>query len=273
MQWKSQEEIERAISKLPFPLANEDFEYITLKAAAMWSITSSCKELEDVWLVCATVAPEIVAGIARPGSEDDFLNSLPAGAQYSGHGRIASDYMYHGPPPFEIVGARTLALETVLVLLLGLAYLDLGDTVTVWFISKVSESTLWFGILSIALLVVAALVGAARQFFTRLLSQASAMVVVDDFGTPKMAYFGDVPGTGWQTSPWQRTVSWLFVLMTSIFGALIAARVLEVWFDFESWVPAFFIILAVRWFVSWLPTRAIATTQFNMEPPPSTGTQ
>ena len=99
--------------------------------------------------------------------------------------------------------------------------------------------------------------GAVRQLYGFWLGKALVMRLVDNQGNEKLTYIGTVPPEIWQSSAWFRALSWLIVVLTSVFSALVGAvfaeRILE-----GAFAPTIIAILITRWFTSSIPKRLSA---------------
>ena len=95
-------------------------------------------------------------------------------------------------------------------------------------------------------------IGALRQMYGYLLSQAGAIPVLDGSDNPRFCYVGDVPPAGWRHSPWVRILTWLPVAGGSLIGAWIGALFADQLLDVGMVYP-FLAIVGVRWMISAIP--------------------
>jgi hypothetical protein len=173
--------------------------------------------------------------------------------------RIASNNMYIGPHFLETVHIRSLVLELYFSLSVLLALHVLSDTLLPA-ISELIVAHTYISIFVATIFVVPALLlGALRQFYGCLLSQAAALPVIDGSGYPGFCYLGDVPPLRWQHSPWFRAVTWIPVAVGSLIGAWIGALFVNQHFD----VKVFYAIcafLGLRWLLSAIPVQLYRLT-------------
>ncbi len=197
----------------------------------------------NTWEECSTEDPH------------PFLEaSLPHGAKKGRTVIIASDFVYtNGPPQLNTVSVRADILKfTVIIFLLLLWFHPDADNfawLERWIIASPAISCAF----AVIALVISLLLGVIRQTCNALLSQAGAIPCLDKSGRPTFAYAGDVPHDKWQHSPWVRVISWVVVALTSVFSALVAAILQEVWFMADMFQQTFFAVIVVRWCISAIP--------------------
>ena len=191
-------------------------------------------------------------------SESPYLSDAPPlpleEAQYEGTVTIASTQMYvEGPPPLNTVEFRAYILEFMASLFCVLMWANFDHSYDGILMGQVLDNQAVSLILSVTALILALLIGAYRQLCMALLSRTGAIPVLDEEGSPKFLYLGDVPHESWQHSPWHRAGSWLVVGVLSIVGAFLGAVLIESWFEVVVFEKAFIAIFFIRWLISALP--------------------
>jgi hypothetical protein len=201
----------------------------------------------------AAVVDKKYVGEPLPESPPPKRNS-PNGAELGMRGRIASDKMYEGVPILETVTVRAFVLESLIMILCGLVFVDSGATILRWLNKEVVEFPIISGVIAALCFAAALFVGAIRQLCGSLLSHAGALPMVDDRGQPMFGYVGDVPPHIWLYSPWFRAATWVLVAAASLLGAFIVSVASDQVIK-GTFVPALVAVLVLRWLISSIPKR------------------
>lgn len=211
--------------------------------------------LRGVWRWSGTALPP--AAVVDKKYIGEPVEPLPKGASSSGGeyvGRIASDVMYQRAPYIETVTVRAFAIESLIVIICWLVFIDSGTTILHWSNEQIAAFPILSGGIAALCFVFALFVGAIRHSYRSLLSHAGALPVVDDRGRPKFAYIGDVPPFIWQYSPWYRAVTWVLVAAPSLVSALIGSRAADQLLE-GAFTPTLVAALVLRWLISAIPNR------------------
>ncbi len=120
---------------------------------AGWAVTLGILALilHRVWRWSGTALPP-AAVVDKKYIGESIPESTPPeskldGAEYAGRVRIASDVMYQRAPYIETVRVRAFAIESLVVIICGLVFIDPSTTILHWSNEQIAafpcESLLW----------------------------------------------------------------------------------------------------------------------------------
>lgn len=175
-------------------------------------------------------------------------------------GRLASTFIYEKTPPLETVTVRAWILQSAILAVLALIYVDTGSRLLPLARELIHDYPVWFAVCATACYLLALAIGVFRQVSIYLMANAAALPVIDPKGRPAFSYIGDVPSWRWQYSPWIRAWTWTLVTTTSLCAAFIGSELISQRVD-GSYFLVFTTLLLSRWVIAAIPRHLVEREQ------------